>query len=840
MSDNITPHLKTLFVGLIANDKFDEFESMVNLHPQLLTIPLNPDEQTALLVAAQNGRTEFVEYIIKNSNAQINYQDKNGRTALHYAIRKNYANLIKLLLEHDADLSVKDNDRKEAYFCMNSIATIHTFLSLGYSVDHEVNGKTALFQFSSDSRLNDLSEYLLEIGANPDFLSGSQTPLFNAITYNPELGRHLIVNYGDKIDFNRTSPISKMTYLHVAAKSGMGNINLEIIKLINEKYIKDIDIKAEGGFTPLMLAVKYGRYDNMNTLIDLGANPHAVTINGETVLHYAAMSYGHNSDCIIDLITSYGLDIDANAYNKKQGRAGTPLTYAIGIGNSVEKINFLIENFGAKISRYDLGVSLMSNVDIRITKAVITSAGKDLLNSKDENGQTPIFGAINFRPEILGYMIKCGGADPTVRDNNGNDILSYLIARRAEEHVLMLLDRAGKRLIRAETDDQCSYLNLAIRSNLPRTVKELVELYNNEDKKNKKDKILYKINKVSTTVSPYLPQMYPLEACPLELAIRLNNTAITNLLLRAGAKQDITISNCTLIDFVCRGIRSLPMLKFLVENFNFNLNQSNNNGLTPAFAIPILGLPEEIDGSSIVGYLLLKGIDIEINDNKGHTPILEYITRNADPESVRLFCKHFEYLLSKIKSSLLRSAIIAAMVRMNYDEKFIINRINAHQKDIDVVNFRCKKGQSMLHIAINEGKNEVAKFLLNKGIEFNDSNDTKRNEVMSAFALAVCLDRFELVEIMLEKDPLSIKDKIDGVMILEYVLRSGDFKMFKLLVEKSNPELSEIYGEFGKQLASIASKYVGRFSGQKNHEHIAINNFLESIRAQAIRRNPIN
>ena len=806
MQGDITPKQKYAFIKSITDDNFEAFERMVEQHPQLLTTILNSKKQIALHIAAQNGRTRFVEYYAENFDSQINCQDGDGCTALHYVIRKNYGDIIKILLNKHADLSIKDSEGKKAYFSMKSTATIDTFLSLGLSVDHTINGETALSHFSPHPGFNNLSIYLLEKGANPDFVSENYTPLSKSMEFgNPELSKYLIEHYASKIDFTRKIPINgsrpDFTYLHLAAASGRDN-DTELVEAMNKIYNRNINIRTITGITPLMMAVKHEKYNNMKKLIELGADVYATTDNGETVLHFAAASHGYyDNSCIIDLITRYNLDVNANACNESEGISGTPLTYAIRFARSAKVINLLIDQFRAKVSRHDLGVLLISRIqDEDVTKAVISKAG-DVLNSKDENGQTPIFGAIHFTTDIIEQMIKYG-ADPTIRDDFGNDVLSYLIARGAETHVLKLLKCAGKRLIKAETDDHCSYLNLAIRLNMPRIVEALIKVGANVDK-------------VSTTNTPYIRQARLLEACPLELALRINSVEITRMLLKAGANRNILISDITVIDFASRAICSLPMLKLLVEEFNFDVNQRSDKGFTTAFAIPKLGLPETIDETSIVGYLLSKDLDIGISNEFGAYPILEYIIRRTDQKSVNLFRKHFEYLFSKIRSDgdgpLLKLLILSAMITANYDEDFIIDRIKAHQNDIDVIKARNKKGASILQFAVNMGKNKIAKFVLDKGISFNDSNEVEQTEsygIMSAFARAVCADNFELVKIMLEKDPMSIKDKVNGNMLLEHVLHHGSFEMFKFLVNNSNPEYSEVNGAFGKQLISIARQRV--------------------------------
>ena len=55
------------------------------------------------LAAAFFGNVDVVRVLISEGNANVDFQDKSGNTALHYAIRADYPDIIKLLLEHGAD-----------------------------------------------------------------------------------------------------------------------------------------------------------------------------------------------------------------------------------------------------------------------------------------------------------------------------------------------------------------------------------------------------------------------------------------------------------------------------------------------------------------------------------------------------------------------------------------------------------------------------------------------------------------------------------------------------------------------------------------------------------------
>src|SRR3990167_2006613 len=63
----------------------------------------------ALLLAARNGKTEMVEWLLKNG-ASLSEKDNYGYTALLGAASNGKTETVKWLLDHGASLSEKDND----------------------------------------------------------------------------------------------------------------------------------------------------------------------------------------------------------------------------------------------------------------------------------------------------------------------------------------------------------------------------------------------------------------------------------------------------------------------------------------------------------------------------------------------------------------------------------------------------------------------------------------------------------------------------------------------------------------------------------------------------------
>jgi methionyl-tRNA formyltransferase len=135
------------------------------------------------------------------------------------------------------------------------------------------------------------------------------------------------VDYNVKLFIDRIEEILK--YIEID--------DIETIKTIYTTYAYNINDWGKHGWTPLMVAAYFGRFEIVKFLIQNGANINAVNFNGTSVLMYAMTYASNTSDTkTLDFLLDQGCNINHVDYRGK-----SVFNYTIEYGNIkvIEKIS---------------------------------------------------------------------------------------------------------------------------------------------------------------------------------------------------------------------------------------------------------------------------------------------------------------------------------------------------------------------------------------------------------------------------------------------------------------------------------------------------------------------
>lgn len=245
-----------------------------------------------------------VSKILIEMGSDVNIQDREGETALMYAVRNTHVTkeLVELLITAGSNLNLRD---------------IHGNTALKY----------ALSDYSRNKYTMQIIKLLLLYGADPNITyKYGRTLIFTLVKKRQTNYIKLFIKYGAKVDpelfFNsiNSDPTIADTLLpgmDPNAKYNKGKtLLMYLVKKNNQSLAKklielgaDLDIQDSRGDTALNYAIYDLNREMVELLLSAGANPDIYNDNGNTSLHCAIRKRRKDIN-IIRLLIEYVVDID--------------------------------------------------------------------------------------------------------------------------------------------------------------------------------------------------------------------------------------------------------------------------------------------------------------------------------------------------------------------------------------------------------------------------------------------------------------------------------------------------------------------------------------------------
>ncbi|TVY68341.1 Ankyrin-3 [Fusarium oxysporum f. sp. cubense] len=272
--------------------------------------------KTALHVAIEHGLDAEAQTLIQNE-ADIGIGDNEGQQPLYHACVEGNTELVKLLLSKSAIVNAASNNGETplAAACRNGHTEIVNIL-----LDEKANTKTAdeekwtpLHWASWDNHKEIVNHLLDEDTSNINAIETNEnwTPI-NAAAYrgHEEVVSLLLEENADLY----TPDYSNWTPLLTATRMQHPEIVRTILRYKTGWKEDYLEIRDDGGNTPLHVASNKGYYEIASQLVGAGANCNATDGQGMTPLHLA--SFGNHYKIIALLVLKapvLGIDIDAKA-----------------------------------------------------------------------------------------------------------------------------------------------------------------------------------------------------------------------------------------------------------------------------------------------------------------------------------------------------------------------------------------------------------------------------------------------------------------------------------------------------------------------------------------------
>ena len=386
--------------------------------------------------------------------------------ALELAVLKGHTDVVKVLLEHRANVDVYNTEGHSPMHYVPNAEIVRLLLERGAKIDARTRGvrKYTPLHSAVIAGREAVVEKLLHYNASATMRDGSQK---TALDYTNDVAIARMI-----LDSNRhvTKIADDEGNTALLSAASEGNLDLVILLCVYGAFVNAVNTK---GNTALLHAASYGHPDIIQYLCGQGASMTSINHLGNTALHEAcaadhreaveallagaygipqidaknsegqtpwslAISKGHadivrvlmqagvtepdplhlaaiyGRTKVIDVLLDLGLSIDSEDQHGE-----TTLFLSVERGRA-STVRFLLKRQASVNGRsHDLFTALMVaaskvDIDFRVRKVqILLEAGADV-NLRNVRDETALFLAIERQNYATARMLMAGGADPTI------------------------------------------------------------------------------------------------------------------------------------------------------------------------------------------------------------------------------------------------------------------------------------------------------------------------------------------------------------------------------------------------------------------------------------------
>ncbi|HEV2601499.1 MAG TPA: ankyrin repeat domain-containing protein [Candidatus Babeliales bacterium] len=379
----------------------------------------NKDGATPLMLAAQQGKLDIVQFLV-DASANKDAQDKKGKTALMLAAYSRQLEVVQFLVAAGVDKDAHDANGETALMYAlkelrhlsypdmidarnKQLDLIRFLVTAGVDLAaRDQHGRTA-FLYAAGSRDLEAVQLLINAGADKEVRdAGGQTALMHAVAENSlEIVRFLVHIGLDKDAYD----VQGRTALISAANYGYLDIVQFLVGVGANKDAYDKD-----GQSSLMLVAHYGRLDTVRFLLQAGVDKNAQDKKGKTALMLAA---DYNWLEIVQILVEAGADVDIEDADGK-----TALQIAEDGGPSSKQI---VEYLQAKRTDPFVIIDRPNAVEVlkQLSKEEIVSY------KKDKHGRTILMYAVEKgKSDVVQFLVQAG-VDVNETDTKGRTALMF-------------------------------------------------------------------------------------------------------------------------------------------------------------------------------------------------------------------------------------------------------------------------------------------------------------------------------------------------------------------------------------------------------------------------------
>ena len=606
---------------------------------------------------------DLVSHLLKNG-MDVNAKNDAGDTALSCALWQNadpykIMEMFKLLVSSGADINTKN---------YNLETPLHKAAGL-----HVDNAARLLLELECEITCDDSISY---------------SPLHRAVQNNHDQLTELLLQYG--VDPNQKCDRAEVTPLHVAAKS-----ESVLAAQVLLQYGAHIEATNTSGQTPLATAAETdgGIFSMVQLLLEVGSNVHTTDNFGQTPLMRAVEnSYISQSTDVVKTLLEHGSSVNATDYHER-----SPLHF-ISSDTEVEICELLLDH-GANVNRPDdngeTPLHVAVSCDISIVERLL-KRGADV-RALDRENRTPLHAAAYEGDcESVELLIQ-HGSDVHFADSRGWLPLHFAAAGKNVDNADILMENGSN--ITAVDNNGRSALHVAARNGCRSMVELMIGLGSDINASDFKGQtVLGAMDKCSSwteyrgwdVLEYYLENdgdIYAIDRATgrttLHFAVTHQFVSTVDNLLDQGLELEARDKKGETPLLRAAASGSQEMIQHLVDR-GADLAAVNDKGQTPL----LVSLANHKSN-----LLLKRGIDMSVADKYGNTA-LHFVVYNPRP--------YFDSFPEPPTFSI-------------DDVRFLLEGgANVHCQDM--------QGNTPLHVASAEDRDDIAELLINHGSDVNAIN----------------------------------------------------------------------------------------------------------------------
>lgn len=236
--------------------------------------------------AIEGKRDQVCHYLIKDQNVDLEVMDDYHRTALFYATYYNRTEILKVLIDNNANIKAQDIDMGYSAICAAQQGYFDA-LKILVAKDRSViglkgwKGQTPLIAAAINGNA-DIVRYLIDQNVNLEVTDDYQhTALITAAYHNRTEVLKILVD-------NDANIKAQTSYGHNAVYLAAHYGYLDALKMLVAKDRSVIDLKDSDGRTPLIIATLRGDVDIVRYSVDENANVNFKDCSGRTALQHTS------------------------------------------------------------------------------------------------------------------------------------------------------------------------------------------------------------------------------------------------------------------------------------------------------------------------------------------------------------------------------------------------------------------------------------------------------------------------------------------------------------------------------------------------------------------------